>query len=305
MGLLGSIGNAIKKTVVANVKAVGTILNVATVSLAHPVKTAEAVISPTKTVNQVVQQHFSQSLPRQITETVVGTAAIGSGIAIGSTLAFGAGAGVLATSTAAGLRSIGAAIIPTSTTNKVIFGALALPAGVAVFKNPAVVTNTLTGVINVESNLIKTAASDNPNELVTNLKGLVTENPFIVGGATVLGAFGLGKSILPAVVGLVSSERISDQTKAIEDQTKAIERTGTNTITKETIVIYKDKPLPTDDSAPITPQTTTVTSGKRKTRKRIAKPTLNINQRVNVIVGVRNSAKRTTKNYISKVPLYN
>ena len=288
MGFLSNIGKAISnvvaapvKAVAAVVKAVAPVMNVATVSFVHPVQTVQAIISPTKTVAQVVEKHFEQPLSKQITETVVQTAVYATAVL---------GAGAVA---AKGVTAAAGTLIPETLKGKVI-AAVAAPVIIgAVIKQPAetlgAVAELPSGLANVGANIAGLAADPS----IAGAKALITENPVIVGVAAATAAILGAKAILPAIVG-------AKQIEAIQEQTEAIKEAGG----KPAIIETGETIAPT---APITPKTERVvtTAAKTSTKKRkssLKAPAQNISQRVNVIVAnkANSTGLRQTNRYLNK-----
>ena len=112
-------------------------------------------------------------------------------------------------------------------------------------------------------------------EVLTGEKELSAEN--ISGVAKVVG-IGLGVAGLGAVAGYVAGKFFGKDT--------------------ETLELPKEKAIATDEAKPITPETTTIQTGKRKRRKAKAVISPSVRQSVRVNVISNNSAHRITKNYL-------
>jgi len=223
------------------------------------------------------------------------------------TRAVAVSAAVSAAAAPAVAASVASKIIPKSTVGKVAAVALAVPAATAVVSNPSVISKVVGGVINVESNLIKTAASDKQN-IGSNLKELVTENPIIVGSAVAAAAIFGVKSALPTITGLLTSEKIEEQTEAIEAQTAVIKEIGAGGAggAGTTGSLVSEKAISTNEEMPLTTETTTIQTGKKKRRKAKAKQSMpSMKQSLNVLINNRNSTQRINKNYIKRELLYN
>jgi hypothetical protein len=300
MGFLSNIGKAISNVVAAPVKAVAAVvkaapaavvkavapvMNVATVSFVHPVQTVQAIISPTKTVAQVVEKHFEQPLSKQITETVVQTAVYATAVL---------GAGAVAAKGVAGAAS---ALIPETLKGKVIAGIAAPVVLGAVISKPSetlgAVAELPSGLANVGANLAGLATDPS----LANVKALVTENPVIVGAAAAAAAVLGAKALLPAIATARQTEAIQEQTKAIEGATASMGAAPAVIKTGETIA----------PTAPVTPKTERVvttaakTSGKKR-KSSLKAPTQNISQRVNVIVAnkANSTGMRQTHKYLNR-----
>lgn len=287
MGLLKTIGKGIAKA-----------LDVTTVSIAHPIKTATAVVSKKSTVQDVVTAHFAQPLKKQVTDIVLGTAGIASTIVGGAAIGGAAKAGTLAPKVATAAK----ALIPTTTKGKVI-AAVAAPIVVgAVAKEPV---KSAQAVAKAPSELAQfggDVATFAANPSLTTAKEIVKESPVIsaVAAAGILG--GAATKILPAIA-------TTQQTKAIEQQTKAIEAATSNVTTGGQAIVT----TPLAPQTPITPETKPLiatagskpsTKRKKRSSKAVTQP---IKQSVNVIVANRASSTglRATKRIINREVLMN
>jgi hypothetical protein len=198
--------------------------------------------------------------------------------------------------------ALGAKLIPSSLTGKIVVGALAVPAAVAVVSHPSTVTKTVSGVLNVEKNLIKVAAEPN----VENVKNLVSENPVIVGGAVSVGSIAL----LRGATGLLANTGATiANTIATKENTGATEpTTAAGQIPVGTIepALVPEKAISTNEEIPATTATTTIKTGKKRYRKaKVKQITPSMRQSLQVLINNRNSANRINKNYIKRELLYN
>jgi len=293
MGLLSAIKSVASKAVAA-VK-----------SVIAPSKPAPAPTPAKTSVASVISKAVS------VVKSVVGTnvfpSAGISGVAAAKTLieqpakeitrAVAVSAAVSAAAAPAVAVSIASKLVPSSLLGKVGLGAIAVPAVIAVVSHPSTVTKAATGIVNVEGNLIKVAA----NPSVESVKELVTENPIIVGTAAAAAAIFGVKAAVPAITGLLTAERVEEQTAAIREQTEVIKDVGAGTT-----ALVPEKAISTNEEKPVETQTTTIQTGKRKRRKaKAAQITPSMKQSLNVLINNRYSANRINKNYIKRELLYN
>jgi len=267
MGLLSSIGKGIAKS-----------LDVLTVSLAHPIATATAVVSKKSTVQDVITQHFAQPLKSQIKDIVLGTAGIASTVVAGAAVGTAAKAGTLAPAAAK--------LIPSTLKGKVI-AAVAAPVVVGAVVNQPV--KSLTTVAKAPSELATFGggiANFAASPSIESGKQLVSESPLLASAAGLLIAGGAVAKLAPAIATARQTEAIQEQTQAMLDQ-------------KEITVIDKSadfKTMPSESlapQAPVAPQTqkTSATTPKKR-KKHVSKPTItSVSQRVNVIVANKQSNK--------------
>lgn len=295
MGLLSNIVSSVKSSVV------GKALDTLSAAFIKPVETVKAIISPTKTVSDVIKEVEKQSLAKNITSTVLNTAAAAATIVGAGAVSAAAKAGTLLPAAATAAK----ALIPTTTKGKIV-AAVAAPVVVgAVIKEPV---STIKAISTAPSELAQFGgdiATFIKEPSISTAKEIIKESPLISAGvaAATIGA-GVA-AVAPAISGLLTRETIQEQTKVLE---KAI---SNDTIVDKDILPPKDSKIyyPVDTispSAPITPETkaitpTTTKKAIRRARKK-KKPVTNISQRVNLMVsntGVRNT------NYINRRVLLN
>jgi len=211
--------------------------------------------------------------------------AVVGGVIVG-TAALAAAAPVLVTG--AGLRSAGAAVARTAAANPLkatVAGFFAPAAIVAVARNPAVVTKTGAGLVNLQSNLIQTAA--NPTK--ENITAIGRENPILAGvlGAATLGAAGVSAG---AVFGAVGNERNRRATERNTDAVLSSTSDSPNNLRTNQIIPTEASGNNTGPLIPVTNQTqvvgkepTLAAKRKRKTKKIMAAPVVRNTVRVNVL----------------------
>lgn len=271
MGILSSISKGIAK-----------VLDTTTVAIAHPVKTLTAVVSPKTTVNDVIKEHFSQPLSKQITQTVLGTAGIAA------TVATAGATGILGKAAAASkpaqvVATAAKALVP-NTTKKVLATAAVAPIVTsAVISNPKAALEAPNKIVNFQTNVGELIA----NPSLDKLKETVKENPLISTGVAVGTAVAVGAG----VAGLAGSIA---NTMAIKENTKITKELNTPVILPQAVgsadgvKVTEIKPAQPQTLA----QTKTISSSmprKKARRQKKTMPTM-INQRVNVIVSNKSSS---------------
>lgn len=290
MGLFGNI-----------VKAVYKPLDVAITTFAHPIKVASAILSPTKTVSQVVAQTTAQTKSKQITDVIlagVGYATAGASVAKVATV---------------GVAKAASALIPSTMKGKAIAAAVAIPTVGAIVSQPSAtlgaISKTPSALANVGGNIAKAAA----NPSVENFKNIVTENPVIV-GAAVTGAALLGASkLLPAIATARQTEAIQEQTQAIEAATPKIVESGKVKLTElPDGSRVSQQPEYTPSPVAVTPSTSAISAGNAKTspkrKRRVTRQIQgNISQKVNVVLQNRSNSTglHLSKRYINRELLLN
>lgn len=285
MGLLSSIGKGIAKG-----------LDVLTVSLAHPVQTATAIVSKKSTVQDVVTSHFAQPLPEQIKDIVLGTASIAATVVGGAAIGGAAKAGTLAPKAI----SIGKALIPTTLKGKAV-AAVAAPIVIgAVAKEPVKTISTVAKAPGELSQFGGDLATFAANPSLSSAKQIVTESPILSAATGLIVAGGAIKTLAPAIATARQTEAIQEQTKAIEGATGAVTVIDKSQEFKALPVAENNAPVPQ------TPQTQKISSTTAKKRTRRAKKAVvpSVNQRVNVIVANRNTSTGM-KNYLKREVLLN
>lgn len=230
--------------------------------------------------------------------TIVATGAIAAGAVLAAAPA--AATGAAGAAIRSGLVSVATSAIPKSTGGKIIAGALAIPVAAAVISHPSTAVKTISGIANVETNLIKVGISPTKE----NVKELVTENPIIIGGATALLGAAAIKTILPSATSYLQSQKVEAQTKAIEEQTKVLiaDNNLFSVVDKSASFTPATSETPMSPKSPTTAQTSTI--NKQITRKKAKKKQImpSINQNVNVLVSNKSSSIgiKSTKRYINK-----
>jgi len=283
MGLLSSLKKVVQ-TVAKPIAAAAAVV-------AQPIKTIQAIISPTKTVAQVQEKFFEQPKATQAAQFAVSAAAIGGGAILG---------------TAGKLGAVAKAVIPATTKGKVI-AAVATPVVIgAVTKEPVSTVKTIAKAPSELSQFGSDVATFVTSPSIETGKQVISESPIISAGvgAAVLGAAAL--KVVPAIA-------TYSQTQAIQEQTEAIKNATSNVLPSSTIPTTEGAKAvaaatPVAPQTPITPATqpliATAGSKTSTTRKRRASKAANkgISQRVNVIVQTRSSSTgiRATKKYLNR-----
>jgi hypothetical protein len=278
-------------------------------------KLQTAVLTPLAATANLITAGLSKVTGKTYGKTIASEAVKNDPVARAlSNVILGAGAGIAAIYAApvvagavakAGGTKVLASKVVTAVTPKTLGGkAIAalsvLPVATAIIKNPQVITKTAGGIVNLESNLIKTAADPS----LTNLKNTITENPIIAGAAGLLIGGAALKTILPAAGSLLTAKRTGEQTEAIMEQTAAIQE-ATGSMSQPNLIKVSDLSSKTPDTPP-TPATqplNSVGTGSKTSRRRArkAKPTsINQSVRVNVINSSRSIGISQTKKYINK-----
>lgn len=247
---------------------------------------------PTGTVEGALKDPVIRGLTNVI---IGGTAAIGAVLAapvVGSSVAAAGGTRAVAS------KAI-TAVMPKTVTGKAVAALAVLPVATAIIKNPQVITKTAGGIVNLESNLIKTAADPS----LTNLKNTITENPVIAGAAGLLIGGAALKTILPAAGSLLTAKRTGEQTEAIMEQTAAIQE-ATGSMSQPNLIKVTDLSSKTPETPP-TPATqplSSVQTGSKKRKRRATAtklPSISQNVRVNVINSSRSVGISQTKRYLN------
>lgn len=292
MGLLSNIVSTVKS-------GAAKVLDTLTIAFAHPIQTATAIVSKKSTLEDVKTAHFSQSLPEQIKDTVLGTAGIATTIVGAAAVTTAAKAGVLASSAVAAAKNL----IPSTTKGKVI-AAVATPIAVgAIVKEPVSSVKTIVSAPGELAQFGGDVATFVKEPSVENAKQIVKESPVISGVLGGVGVAALSKGLAPAVGAYLQKEAAEEQTEAIKEQTQVI---------KETAIMGGSGPktpiaatTPVAPQTPITPETkpliatagSRVSTSKRKTTKKT--PSQTIRQSVNVLVSNRSNSVGM-KRYINR-----
>ena len=245
----------------------------------------------TRGASKVTGKAYGKQTTKKLSKTtfgkVLGTAIAGTAVALAGFVAAPFAPAALSSARVAapkilksGVKSIGK-LTPKKVFSGILGTAFIAGGGLklapAVFKKTKEATQTAVPVLLGEEPLTSDSAKD-----VLKTAGIITG-----AGAAAFGAGIIVKNILE-----------KKEEKAIE--TAQITQQPLPAVTQQPTIL-PTKVIPTNEGIPVTPETTTITTGKRKYKR--SKPrTATINNRVNVIVKNSYSANRTTKKYIN-VPL--
>jgi len=243
-------------------KGISSALDFASVALAHPIKTAEAIISPTKTVKDLEDDFFSQSTASRVTQVVTGTLGIAGSIVGGSAINAAAKSGTLISGAGTVLKSVGSAAVA----HPVLALATPVVAGAVISSSSArhAVVNAPSALADFGSSIGQ--AIDNPS--LSSITNVVKEHP-------VLSTITAGAAAL-AAGGLVSTAVTALNTRSVNKNTNAM----TNSETSDPVVIPTQSQSPVIVTSPVQtpideqPKTTAkkkVTKKKKKAKKKVTK----------------------------------
>lgn len=285
MGLLSSIGGALK----SGLESFETIVQ-------HPIQSIKT-IGNGAAFNELSQKTNSAPLGQQI-----GNILLSTGTAAAATVAVGAVAG---SATATAIASRAATLVPATTKGKIAAAVIAPIAVGAIANNPikaaSAVANTATGLVNFGGNAAELAA----NPTLENAKTLVKENPVItaLAGAGAIAAIGGGVGLAANTVATYMNS------KATKENTASTLGSGDAPVATDGSQLgslVPEKTLSTSENKPVTSETTTISSGTVRRRKRKSMRSVPVVQKVNVVVQNRNSAVgQQAKKYIKRELLYN
>jgi hypothetical protein len=284
MGILSKARSALTKT-----------LDVVATTYAKPLTVAKAIISPKTTVKQVVTEFRSQPVKEQQKGIIKGAAGWSAALLTAGALAI----------PAVGSAVAGAAksIIPKTAKGKVIAAVAAPIATGAIIREP---TKTATTLINAPSELAQFGgdiASFAAAPSMSSAKNIFKESPLISTALIGAGVAGAGAAVTSAVSGYLTREEMEKQTKALEAQTAAIAAGGLGGI--GTTQLIKEQPMG-DGGTVTTPQTTTVSTEKRRYKRRTSKkePLVRNSIRLNILNNPVGLKINSTKKYLNE-RLYN
>jgi hypothetical protein len=277
-------------------------------------KLQTAVLTPLAGAANLITSGLSKITGKTYGKTIASEAVKNDPVARGlANVILGAGAGIAAVyaapavagsvASAGGAKAVASKVIsavtPKTLTGKAVAALAVLPAATAIIKNPQVITKTAGGIINLESNLIKTAADPS----LTNLKNTITENPVIAGAAGLLIGGAAVKTILPVAGSLLTAKRTGEQTEAIMEQTAAIQE-ATGSMSQPNLIKVTDLSSQTPQTPPTaaTQPLSSVQTGSKKRKRRATAtklPSINQNVRVNVINSSKSVGISQTKRYLN------
>jgi len=202
--LWSSIGNAVTT---AFYKVADPILT----TFAHPIKVAEAIVSPTKTIAQVENEFFSQPKSSQIAQTIF--AGVNYGLA-------GAGAGALATKGV--VSAVGG--ISLKTVGKV---ALTEVAGSTISKSPTL-QNQVVQLPNAVDQFTSNIANTIETPTLENGLRILKDNPFL--SATAITALLVSLGYSASLIASILSTRAN--TNAVKENTEQNKNPQVNNTTQ-------------------------------------------------------------------------
>lgn len=245
----------------------GKAMDTFSAAFSSPVSTIKAITTK-KTFAEVTKEHFEKPLATQISKTVVSTAMYAGAVY---------GAGVIATK---GVVAATATLIPATLKGKVI-AAVAVPFAAAyIVKKPEII-ETLAEVPATAWEAGGIAAEPTLKEGLEFVK----EHPYMTAAAlaAALAGAGYGAVMIGRILGKVKKDK-PVEIIATPDQ------------------LISEKPIGIEGETPITPETTTITTGKKPYKRRRAKKTPSVRQyvRVNIMNRPVNTGMRiSNKRYIS------
>ena len=285
MGILSNIGKAITGAAAKTLDFVSAVVRNPVAAISNPAK-ATATSAQIRADTASGKMTLGQNIKVSVVPTVVNTAAAAALVVGGAAIA------------AKGVGTVAKALIPTTTTGKIVAGVAAPIVLGAVVQNPlgaaSAVANTPSALANFGANASNLIA----NPTVDNAKNLVKENPAITGLLAAGAAVAIGGGALAAVSSLANTQATKANTAAIQGgvlgNNDNLPAAATNNAAAGVI--------PTNTGNPITPATTVISSSSgnstKKRKRSKSKPTItNISQRVNVQV----SNNQATKKYLNVV----
>jgi hypothetical protein len=255
-------------------KAASVVMNPLTVAVVHPLQTIEAVFDPNVTVQDVINEHFSQPLKTQLLETAGSVAAEAATV-----LTFGTETGIAA------LGTIGKALIPASTIGKVVAaGGLALAAPIVagqIISHPKetakLVENLPKNAIAAETdlfNLSKTPTLEGAKEFLDSHPYLTASTAIV---ALLTAGFTIG-GLTSFVQNYYNNKTVQANTKVGQEQLKQSlnsnpisdikENKNTGQPPTQPIQIINQLPPTTPPIVPVTPPISGVVSNKTTTKKK-------------------------------------
>ena len=201
--------------------------------------------------------------------------AISTSVSVGSALGVVAPVAVLAGSSsalAAAITGIEGKVITTAITHPIKTGAVV--AGTTLVAESKKLSEAVQTAPSASSNFISNVATTIDNPSLENVKKIFVENPLIASGVALAGGV-VGVKTATSIANLVATER---NTKAIEN---ALDKSGSAVAptTLSSMPLTMPTTLPTNQEKPYTQETTTISTGTKK-RKRKAKkaetPSINI-----------------------------
>jgi len=236
----------------------GKVMDTFSAAFSSPVSAIKAAVT-TKTFAEVTKEHFEKPLATQISKTVVSTAMYAGAVY---------GAGVIA---AKGIGAAAVSLIPATLKGKVIAGVVTPFAAAYVIKKPEVIEKIAEVPATAwEAGLL--AAEPTLKDGIAFVK----EHPYMSAAAiaAALAGMGYGAVMIAKIVGYVKKPK--------EEIIEAPVIIPTEPAPEKQLIPEKAVGV---EEAPILPETTTITTGKKPYKRRRAKITPSVKQsvRINII----------------------
>lgn len=252
---------------------VGKVMDTFSAAFSSPISTVKAITTK-YTFKELTEEHFEKPLSTQISKTIFATAGYAGALYGGAAIAAGKGA-ALATTLLVPKTIVGAAV-----------RLIGVPYAISrIIKEPTVVEK-----------LPEIPAAAFEAGKVTDLESgieYVKAHPYMSAAAiaTALGAAGYSAVMIGRILKYVKKPKIPEIPEDVGAPPVFIPPPDEQLIT--------EKPLGIEGEIPLTPETTTITTGKRAYKRRRAKKTPSVRQSVRVdIVNKPIGMRITNKRYI-------
>jgi hypothetical protein len=206
------------------------------------------------------------------------------------------------------LYSIGKSLIPSTTKGKVLASVAAPIALGAAVSQPSKTLNVVTSAPSELAQFGGDVATFASSPSVKSLKEVFKESPLITTALGIAGVSALGYGASSIIGGALTRSELEKQTEALNRQAVAMESNLGGIATESSLggiasdQLVKEKPLGSGETAPVA-ETTTITSGKARSKARRKRniPQIRQSVRLNILnnaVGQKISNKRYINNEI-------
>lgn len=243
----------------------GKAMNTFSAAFSNPVSTIKAITTKA-TFAELTKTHFEKPLSTQISKTVLSTAAY-----VG---ALYGGAAVVGAAKGGTLGALATKIIPTTLKGKIV-AAVAVPfAASYIIKKPEIIETAM----EAPATAFQAGSIAADPTLEAGIQ-FVKDHPYFTAAAAATALAGLGYSAV--MISRILGKAKKDKPVVIPE----IPVAAAPAITAPTEQLITEKPVGITGETPLTPETTTISTGKKPYKRRRAKITPSVRQyvRVNVL----------------------
>lgn len=281
--------------------------------IAHPIQAIKGIVSGVAKGAAGKTYQTTAATSAEFGKQPVASQVVQAGLTLGAVAATAAGVGAAATAAKAGTLapkalSVAKSLIPVTTKGKII-AAVAAPVAIGAFaKEPIKTAQLITKAPSELGQFGGDIASFAANPSLESAKQIIKESPVLSAAAAVTGVAAVGSGVSSAVSNYLTRKEMKEQTEIFSEQLETMQQTTKTPMPEFSTLPYStgyslptEKTLQTDEGTPITAETTTISTGKRKRRARLKeKPSVRQSVRLNIVQSSRAIGQQiSNKRYIN------